>query len=287
MNCFMIKQPPLVTVSVVYVFVPGESEHARFATRFVRSYRECRPEFPHNLIVVCNGRKMSPGEVDIFKPLKDYATFQHNDQGWDIGAFIEVAKTLSTDMMVCFGGPGYVRRPEWLERMVQAWMKHGPGVYGSLSTFEVRPHLNTCGFWCPPKLLADYPVIVSSKQDRYTFEHGERAFWRIALDAGYPVKLVTWDGEYDWPDWRKPPNIYRRGDQSNCLTFFRHTDNYERTSNEGRATMERLADTMTDPLFKTLIKKHQDSSESKTSIRDLFNYGSNAIEKLVELTNPS
>jgi hypothetical protein len=39
--------------------------------------------------------------------------------------------------------------------------------------------------------------------------------------------LVTWDGFYLRDEWRKAPNIFRRGDQSNCLMFDRHHEIYE------------------------------------------------------------
>jgi hypothetical protein len=44
------------------------------------------------------------------------------------------------------------------------------------------------------------------------------------------------------PDWRKPPNIFRRGDQSNCLLFDHHCDTYAAASQEERARLEAMAD---------------------------------------------
>jgi len=128
-------------------------------------------------------------------------------------------------------------------------MDHGPGMYGATATFEVSPHLNTTAFWCPPQLLAEYPIRVISKYQRYDFEHGPNALWKLVAANGLPVKLVTWDGEYDWPDWRKPPNILRRGTQGNCLTWWHHVESYAKAPVADRIRMSGLADTITDPMF--------------------------------------
>jgi hypothetical protein len=94
--------------------------------------------------------------------------------------------------------------------------------------------------------VADYPVKVNGKPERYAFEHGREALWKMVDADGLPAKLVTWDGEYDWRQWRVPPDIYRRGSQSNCVTFFRHSMNFAFADAQQRAYMSSLADTLTD-----------------------------------------
>ena len=60
-------------------------------------------------------------------------------------------------------------------------------------------------------------------------------------EEGLQTRLVTWDGSYDLPDWRKPPNIFRRGDQSNLIVRDRHADAYTVSDAEGKAKLEGLA----------------------------------------------
>ena len=142
-------------------------------------------------------------------------------------------------------------------------------MYGMTSSFESSPHLNTIGFWCSPKWLAEYPYPMVTKNDRYNFEHGtanksqgikspdnngSHAFWRMIHKKGLPVLLVTWDGEYEWWDWRKPANIFRRGDQSNMLLGWHHGDKWFSLNAKTKDQWTRHTDALSDPNFNLLTK---------------------------------
>ena len=237
-------------VCIVYVCPVSAlgPEHFSLACRFIASIHANPAGHDYELVVASNGGPPDLETQLLFAPFN--ARFiERSDEGWDIGAFIEVSHKIECEMVVCFGGPGYVRRAGWLKRMVYAWKKHGPGFYGSLSTYEVSPHINTTGFWCMPELLRAYPYKVVTREDRYNFEHRERACWRMAARMGLPVKFVTWLKEYDWPHWRDEPNIYRRGNQSACLTYFRHSDSFDNADEMTRIRMSQLSDRLTDPCF--------------------------------------
>ena len=244
-SCFLISR---TSVNVAYIYLPGDEEHKRWAHRFVFSITHHRPSLPYKFTVICNGPHFDGEEV--FGPMGKYQVFHHDDSGWDIGGYIAFSKVCSDDILYCMGGTAYVRSDAWLERPLESWSKHGPGMHGTLATFEIRPHINTSGFITTPELLSAYPLPVESKQHRYEFEHGFNSFWIMVNRAGLQTLLVTHCGEYSWPDWRHPPNIYRRGDQSNLLTHFRHTDNYAAADPTLRGFMESMADTLADPVFK-------------------------------------
>lgn len=216
-----------MNIDLVYIHVPKDNEHVDFAARFIATYHEYPPDFEHDTIIVCNGSSPTNFTDCLFASIPNRKYFLWTDEGWDIRAFQEVAQISKADFMVCFGGPAYFRRRGWLKRMAEAWLKHGPGMYGSMATYEVTPHINTSGFWCSPELIRSYPIKCVTKHERYQFEHGPNALWRMARSKGMPVMLVTWDGEWGPDQWRIPKNIYRRGDQSNCLSYFRHSDAYE------------------------------------------------------------
>jgi len=243
-TCYLIRRP---SVNVAYIYVPRDEEHKRWAYRFILSITHHRSAFPFKFTVICNGPNFD-GQ-DVFAPVGKYDVFYHDDTGWDIGGYIAFAKSCREDILYCMGGTSYVQHSLWLERMIEAWCKHGPGFLGSLATYEVRPHLNTSGFCVDPHLLAAYPLPVTNKQQRYEFEHGYNSFWLFCARSEFPTLHVTRCGEYAWHDWRLPPNIYRRGDQSNLLTLFRHTDNYMVADPALRRGMEGLADTITDTRF--------------------------------------
>lgn len=242
---------PLITpsIEVVYIFVPSDPLHQNLAQRFVDSYRNHPPGAEHTTTIICNGGPPSPEQQALFNPLPNVKFLEHDDSGWDIGGFVKASHHSHAEMMLCLGGPGYVKRTGWLARMREAWVKHGVGFYGSLATYEVRPHINTSGFWCHPQMLRSYPHRVVTKEERYAFEHGYNSLWLTVLNAGLPALLVTWCGEYNWWHWRLPNNVYRRGDQSNCLTYFKHTDLFDIASPADREGMSALADTVTDPHF--------------------------------------
>lgn len=239
-----------VSITLIYVHPPSEPDQLELASRFVTSYHYFPPAYPHETVISINGGKVTPMIECLFGSIPGVKFFERSDDGWDNGAFIEIAKQTKTDAVFCMGGPGYVRRQGWLQRMAYAWDKHGPGMYGSLASFEIRPHICTCGFLAPAKAMAEYPYPHYTKAERYAFEHGPNSFCRLVLRRGMRVMLVTWDGEYEWKDWRKPRNVYAKGDQSNCLSYFRHSDSYENSDPNEKKRRTMIADRLTEPYFR-------------------------------------
>lgn len=199
------------------------------AQEFWASYKNFPPGVDHDTVIICQHSEPSPGMREMFEEFANAKFYIHDDKGWDIGGYIALAKSglVKTDFMICCGGSTTVRREGWMKRMVESWDKYGEGFYGSLSSYQIRPHFNTNGFWTSPRILAEYPFPINTHADRYGFEHGPDACWIRVHESGLPAKLVTWDGEYDWPEWRSPNNISCRGDQSACLMFFRINYQYE------------------------------------------------------------
>jgi len=217
-------------LTVVYICVAQGIKTLDFASRFISTYLAFAGGVEHDLLVVSNGGPLSTETGLLFKSLPRCKFLPRpNHGGWDISAYIDVARGpgADSDFLICCGESVYFHRAGWLSRFMEAVEAHGPGMYGSLSSGVVRLHLNTTGFVTTPDLLADYPRQVRSREERFEFEHGQFSFWKHVRAKGRPVKLVTWDGIYDPYQWRQPPNILWRGDQSNCLVWCRHTDAYE------------------------------------------------------------
>lgn len=228
------------TVTLLYVYPASGYDAA--AVRFVESYQKHPPEFPHSTVIVVNGGNVTLQAKKLFSPLNP-SYLLHDNSGWDIGAFLAAAPHLSSEAVLCLGANTHFRQSGWLKRYIEIWQKLGPGMYGTLASNEIRPHLCTTGFLTTPALLHSYPHKVLSKEERYEFEWGKGAFWRRVARAGLPVKMVTWDGVYGMDELRKPPNIFRRGDQSNCMVYFTHTDLYDAADDETKKRMGMLADT--------------------------------------------
>jgi hypothetical protein len=246
-NCFLIRER---LPAIVFVHVLNSTEYVGLTKNFLDSFRKFGPGEPCELVVVFNNGKPSDTDKALYEGIPSVKFLEHDNSGFDIGAFIAASHQIDNPMAVYFGGTAFLQRAGWLVELHKAWDAHGPGFYGTLSTYEVSPHLNTTGFACAPELMRRYPHKVNTKEERYAFEHRGRAMWRMVAGMGLPTKLVTWDGVWDWQDWRTPPNIYRRGDQSNCCTYFRHSTNFAFADDRTKRYMSALADTLIDPEFK-------------------------------------
>jgi hypothetical protein len=227
-------------IVICYIHVPNDQAHEPMAMNYIESMLRNPPGTDHRHLIICQNRHVRHHMHKQFVRMGDVQYIRHDDTGWDIGGYIAAAKHLPNEILMCMGGSTTVRNASWLNRIREAWNKHGPGMYGTLTSNQIRPHFNSTGFLCSAQMLLSYPNTVITGPDRYEFEHGKGSFWWRLNQQGFPTKLVTWCGEYDWPDWRKPPNISCRGDQSNCLTWFRINYNYEHYCKHDGGAKERL-----------------------------------------------
>lgn len=231
-------------ICLAYVVVSNGPVSIDYAARFAATYHEYPPDYPHDTIILCNGGPVRLELALVFTGLKAKLLPRPNDPGFDVSAYIEISRKLYADYdaMFCCGESVYFHRAGWLKRLAQVWDKFGPGMYGPLSSNALSPHLNTTAFLCPPSLLRQYPENFRTRSDRYEFEHGKRSIWRRAVELHLPVRLVTWDGEWEPQRWREPDNILWRGDQSNCLVWETHTDSWFHADAAKKANWSRLAD---------------------------------------------
>lgn len=225
-------------ILTAYITVAGGDRTEEFSSRFAATWNWHPPGMETDLVVVCNGGGIEASLV----PLKP-TYYPRPNVGADIGGFMDVAKSAgAADAMLCFGESIFFHRQGWLKRIADVWERRGPGLYGFFSSNLVNPHLNTTAFVCPPKILASYPEVVVTREQRYEFEHGQRPFWKRVQGLGFPVRLITWDGDYPPGEWRAPHNILWKGNQSNCLFFCKHTDRFFNASEAIKRTWEKNAD---------------------------------------------
>jgi len=255
------KRNPIVTVVYIYPHAGHDSD----AIRFCKSFIECPPEYPCNIVVVSNGGPVTRKTRDLFHRFKGVQFFVHDDSGWDVGAYLALARyRTDLDLMFCCGGPTTFTRPGWMRKIMAAWEEYGPGMYGTNASYEVRPHLNTSGFLIERSELAAYPCEVTTNIHRYEFEWGKGALWRRVRRNGKRTMLVTWDGVWYPEEWRLPRNIYRDGDQSNCLTYFSHSRKYNTASIALKKTMRELVNGLHNyPPCKLAIEVDSASPERK------------------------
>lgn len=233
-------------IAVIYVYpIVGDPQHDEGAQRFVSTYKESPPLANHRLHVVFNGDPPTAEKLSLFDGLK-CEFHQHDDTGWDVGAFQKAAQEIDCDMMVFLGGFSHFKRAGWLRRMADVFAQYGDGLYGASSSFERDPHVRSTGFWCHPMLVRAYPKNVRTYQDRYDFEASNVSITRLAERVRLGCWLVTWEGVYAKKNWRTPTNIFRRGDQSNALIYDRHFDLFEAMDDDARLLWTSLADGIED-----------------------------------------
>lgn len=233
-----------MNICLCYVAVSQGPITLDYCARFATTYHEYPPGAPHDTLVICNGGPLNTAATLALSSMSARMFPRENDGGWDVSAYIDAAKgpCYDYDAMLCLGESNYFHRAGWLKRLVDAWGKYGPAMYGPYASNAVRAHLNTTAFMCPPLLLRQYPERVHDRPSRYEFEHGERAMWRRGVKRGYQARLVTWDGEWEPRMWRFPKNILWRGDQSNLLMWCNHSDGYAQGTEEDRKKRRTWAD---------------------------------------------
>ena len=166
MSCFFIN-PPKITVVYCYP-LNGHQGFSSKALEFSVSYTKNPPGLDHDTIVVCNGNPATQPSKDLFNALPRVTFLDHDNSGWDIGAFQAAARQSNADLMVFFGAHTYFRRPGWLARMNEVYEQFGNTLYGATGNqgevrFNVWPHVRTTAFWCSPALFAKYPHSVTTQ----------------------------------------------------------------------------------------------------------------------------
>ena len=227
----------LLYLRILKKFDPAFPEHKCYeesSKRFLDTYLRFKPAIPHELIIVNCGSSLHDGMFD--EVATQYRVF--NGGGFDCGTYQAVGGSLDCDLVFGLNTHTYFWRHGWLERFADEFGKHGPGVYGATASFEINPHLRTPAIAFDPKIMREYPHVINNRQEAADFEAGPENFSLWAFQQRHTVRLVAADGSYPLQAWRVPQNIFRRGDQSNCLIFDRHTDIYAEADAETKLRLE-------------------------------------------------
>lgn len=234
-------------IALIYPYVCPKAEAYRpDFQRFVDTYKRFPAGIEHELwFVVCNGEFIETEDYEYADDLSFWCWLRYHGEGCDIGAHQHTANALdpSYDFMVCCSSQVHFHRAGWLARMAQARENLGPSLYGGMGSFEQnRPHIRTCFYGVDPKLFRGYPEAVNSRVKSLQFESQPNNFMGWLQGQGMTGYMVAWDGIYGPEEYRKPANVFRRGDQTNCLVWDRHTAIYASDTPEQRAITEALAD---------------------------------------------
>lgn len=211
--------------------------------RFVESYVEFHPETTPDFIVVPSGGPLPPEGRKLYEGIST-SEMEYVGGGWCEGAYIEAAKQFSDyDLLLCLISSIHFNRHGWFERLISAHSHHGDGLYGPMTSFEMTPHVRSCCLMCSPESLSSYPLPVNEFLSAHRFEHYKKESFTDHVESlGKPVMMVTWDGVYKKQDWRTPDNVFRKGDQSNCLMLDHHADDFNTSSSGEKAVLQSTSD---------------------------------------------
>jgi hypothetical protein len=216
-----------IKIEIVYIHVANNPKYEAYSKRFVESYFKNPPGSEHTTTIVCNCGQPTKETRALFDRLPNVSYIDHDNSGWDIGAYQRASLQSNADMIVFFAISTYFRNPGWLTRMADTFVKYGNAQYGAMGhvgdmKLKVFPHIRTTAFWMAPYLLNSYPTIITQQGrggQRYEFEHGPNCFTSWVTKQGLKNWVITWTKDFLWPEWSSDPNSYRRGNQSSLLAF--------------------------------------------------------------------
>ena len=224
-DCFFIS-PEQLKIELVYCYpLNGHQGFSTKALEFAQSYMRNPPGLAHDTTIVCNGAPATQPSRDLFNGLPNLTFIDHDNSGWDIGAFQMAAKRSSAQLMVFCGSHMYFRKPNWLKRMQETFLEFGDTLFGSTGNqgdlrFGVHAHVRTTGFWCSPQLFAAYPHLVTSTGgggQRYLMEHGENCLTNWIRQQGKTAWICGWDCMFPVQQCDSMPEGYHQGMQNNLI----------------------------------------------------------------------
>ncbi len=224
--CFFIAEPR-PKIALVYVYPKNGFEgFSMKALAFAQSYEKNPPGLRHETIIVANGDAITDSSKELFNPFPNRTYIDHDNSGWDLGAFQAAARhqaSASAEMIVFCGSHTYFRKPGWLARMHEVFIELGDTLYGSSGNqgdynHSVHPHVRTTGFWCSRSLFNGYPLTVNQGGQggqRYEMEHGKECLTSWVIKQGRQPWIVGFDCVYPVQQCDSLPGGYRNGDQYN------------------------------------------------------------------------
>jgi len=234
-------------VALCFPYIASKREAlAPAVKRFVDTYKEFPAEHEHDLIVTISEGSFYNFDAEAREDFEgvDFEPISYHGVGRDIGSHQHTANTLSDefDFAVFVSTQAHFHRAGWLKRLIAARAEFGPGMYGGMGSFQNKPHIRTCFFGMDLGFFRTYPHVINSRVRALQFESREIDIVAHVRSQGGAICVVYWDGFYGLEHCRIPANTFRKGDQSNCLTWDHHTDIYRDEIVSNKVYLEALAD---------------------------------------------
>lgn len=240
-----------VTLLYIHVTAKGYPEAAPpeyyrwYEERFVKTYKKYQPGVEHDLRIISCGAMPDKGVEALYGDITA-GYYCYLGAGSDIGAHQQVLQGIESDFVVCMSTPVYFWKRGWLKQLLDARNHFGDGLYGPFASYQNSPHIRTSCWAVTPATFRQYPDLIDTREKCCCAESFRNQSVHQISDwfesIGKPVLMVTWSGVFGKTAWRSPSNIYRRGDQTNCLVLDQHTDHYSASHYYERCLLEKMAD---------------------------------------------
>ena len=213
---------------------PPPSTYVAAAKRFADTYVRFPADMQHRLILLDSHGGYTPEIAGFFSDIP-HTALPYAGLGWDIGAHLHAAYTLpADDWIMCFSSWGHFRQRGWLAAFARARDRYWDGLYGSTASFERSPHVRGTGFMVRCGQLQAYPHRVNSRKESLDFEAGPESLTNWFLRRRDGVWIVTPRKTVPLAAARHLEHGFRREQQTDIWTFDKHTDVFERGTEEER-----------------------------------------------------
>jgi hypothetical protein len=217
-----------------------------FVRRFTDTFRKHPPGHDYVLYAMCCWGDETDSIREMFYGIKTLF-IPYYENGCDIGCAQRASKSIAeaNTFALNFTTRCYFHRPGWLKRYMQARKELGPGLYGATTSWEGgHAHVCTRAYGLDSDLFHKYPALIDTRHKGEYFEVGDGSITNWILEEGFPAVQVTWDGVRHLADSRHADetDIFRRGTQSACLVWDKHTDAYANADPKEKQRLARLAD---------------------------------------------
>lgn len=214
-------------------------QYEELVERFCQTFKEFPPGADYELQATCHWGEPTDKVRELFYGIKTKFVPYYRD-GCQIGAQQAVAQMIDEAFIVGLTTHAYFHRAGWLERFLRVREVNGPGLYGTCSSLEGRPHMRTNCYGMDANIWRGYPHPILSREDCSRFECGDLCLsdWYRRCSGDDPM-IVYWDGNRGITG--PVVNGYRNGNQEQLLVWDRHTQMYADAGPDEKQKLEDLA----------------------------------------------
>jgi hypothetical protein len=171
----------------------------------------------------------------------DYSPVYTGDDTFDIGAYVDAARQISSDTICCLNTNSEIVSTGWLGKLAINLDQPLVGIVGATGSFETNRgadhrfpgfpnvHVRSNAFMMQRELMISIlaKFAISNKIDAWLAESGPASLTRRVFDMGLSALIVGADGRGYSPAYWASSHTFRQGTQSNLLVHDNVTRTYE------------------------------------------------------------